>query len=60
VARTLARRGIDVAIVGTRNPTHVEDAVRAAALQLDDDALARIDTIMYEAVPLSGPTPEGG
>ena len=60
VAWTLACPGIDVAIVGTRNPTHVEDAVRAAALQLDDDALARIDTIMYEAVPLSGPTPEGG
>ena len=28
VAWTLARPGIDVAIVGTRNATHVDDAVR--------------------------------
>ena len=59
VAWTLARPGIDVAIVGTRNATHVDDAVRAVDLQLDADALARIDEITAGAVTVTGPTPKG-
>ena len=58
VAWTLARPGVDVTIVGTRNPAHVNDAIRAADLQLDKEALARIDAITAEAVPLVGPNPE--
>ena len=58
VAWTLARPGIDVAILGTRSPVHVDDAVRATDLQLDEDALDRIDTIMSEAVPVAWPSPE--
>ena len=58
VAWALARPGIDVAILGTRSSAHVDDAVRATDLQLDEDALDRIDTIMSEAVPVAWPSPE--
>ncbi len=59
VAWALARPGVDVAIVGTRDPGHLDDAVRAVDLQLDDDALARIDEITAGAVTVRGPSPEG-
>jgi aryl-alcohol dehydrogenase-like predicted oxidoreductase len=59
VAWTLARPGIDVAIVGIRDPRHVDDVVRAVDLQLDGEALARIDEITSGAVTVRGPSPEG-
>ncbi|MGD0439018.1 MAG: aldo/keto reductase [Acidimicrobiales bacterium] len=60
VAWTLARPGIDVAIVGTRDPAHVDDAVRAVDLQLDEEALANIDNVTSSAVTVTSPSPEGG
>ena len=58
IAWTLARPGIDATILGTRSSAHVDDAVRATDLQLDDDVLDRIDTIMSEAVSVAWPSPE--
>jgi aryl-alcohol dehydrogenase-like predicted oxidoreductase len=59
VAWTLANPAVHVAIVGTRNPDHVDDAAAAADLELDGQLLARIDDIMRTAVPVAGPSPEG-
>ncbi|MFZ0058846.1 MAG: hypothetical protein WAL35_02215 [Acidimicrobiales bacterium] len=59
VAWTLARSGVDVAIGGTRDPAHIDDAVRAVDLPLDEGALARIDTIIAGVVAVVGPSPEG-
>lgn len=47
-----------MAIVGTRNPEHIEQAVTAAQLDLDGEVMRRVDQIMLDAVPVSGPTPE--
>jgi aryl-alcohol dehydrogenase-like predicted oxidoreductase len=58
VAWTLAQPAVHVAIIGTRDPAHVDDAIAAADLHLDRDALSRIDAIMADAVPVSGPSPE--
>ncbi len=59
IAWVLAHPAVDVAIVGTRSPGHIDEAIAAADLRLDQDALARIDQIMASAVPVSGPSPEG-
>ncbi len=58
VAWTLANPAVQVAIVGTRNPSHVDDAIEAAALTLDESTLRRIDEIVAAEVPVGGPTPE--
>jgi aryl-alcohol dehydrogenase-like predicted oxidoreductase len=58
VAWTLANPAVQVAIVGTRNLTHVDDAIAAAALALDQDAMRRIDEIVSAEVPVGGPSPE--
>jgi aryl-alcohol dehydrogenase-like predicted oxidoreductase len=58
VAWTLAHPAVQVTIVGTTNPAHVDDALAGAELRLDADALTRIDAIMAGAVPMSGPSPE--
>jgi aryl-alcohol dehydrogenase-like predicted oxidoreductase len=58
VAWTLANPAVDVAIVGTRNPNHVDEALLAAELDLSGEVLARIDQIMADATPVSGPSPE--
>jgi aryl-alcohol dehydrogenase-like predicted oxidoreductase len=58
VAWTLANPAVHVAIVGTRSPDHVDDAVAATDLELDDAVLSRIDDIMRDAVPVGGPSPE--
>lgn len=58
VAWTLANPDVDVAIVGTRDPSHVEEMVDAGDLLLGEDLLARIDGIMAGAVPVSRPAPE--
>jgi aryl-alcohol dehydrogenase-like predicted oxidoreductase len=58
VAWTLANPAVHVAIVGTRNPAHVDETLAAADLDLDPAVLARIDRILVGAAPVGGPTPE--
>jgi aryl-alcohol dehydrogenase-like predicted oxidoreductase len=58
VAWTLANPAVHVAIIGTRNAEHVDDAVAAAGLELSVDALRRIDDIVSGAVHIAGPRPE--
>jgi aryl-alcohol dehydrogenase-like predicted oxidoreductase len=58
IAWTLANPAVHVAIVGTRNPKHVDDAVAAASLKLDPDAIQRIDEIVAAEIPVGGPSPE--
>jgi aryl-alcohol dehydrogenase-like predicted oxidoreductase len=58
IAWTLANPAVDVAIVGTRNAAHIDEAVAAAAIELTADELAEIDRIMADATPVAGPTPD--
>ena len=58
VAWTLANPAVHVAIVGTRRARHIEEAVAATVLHLDEHTLERIDRIMTGAVALTGPAPE--
>lgn len=60
VAWTLANPAVQVAIVGTRSLRHVDDAIAAADLALDQPALRRIDEIVADEVPVGGPSPEMG
>jgi aryl-alcohol dehydrogenase-like predicted oxidoreductase len=57
-AWTLANPAVHVAIVGTRNAEHVDEALAAAEIDLEDEVMARIDLIMSDATPVSGPSPE--
>lgn len=57
-AWALANPAVHVAIVGTRNPKHIDDAIAAASLKLDADAIRRIDEIVAGEVPVGGPSPE--
>jgi aryl-alcohol dehydrogenase-like predicted oxidoreductase len=59
VAWVLHNPAVHVAIVGTRSPDHVEEALAAADLELEDEMMEQIDQIMVEAVPVGGPSPEG-
>ena len=59
VAWTLHNPAVQVAIVGTRDPNHVDEALAAAEIDLDDEVMGRIDDIMTDAVPVGGPSPEG-
>ena len=59
VAWTLHNPAVQVAIVGTRDPNHVDEALAAAEIDLDDAVMGRIDDIMTDAVPVGGPSPEG-
>lgn len=58
VAWTLANPGVHVAIVGTRNPAHVDEALAAADVTLSPSALDHIGEIMKDSTPLAGPSPE--
>jgi aryl-alcohol dehydrogenase-like predicted oxidoreductase len=58
VAWALAHPAVHVAIIGTRNAEHVDDAVAAAGLELSADVLRRIDEITRDAVRIAGPRPE--
>jgi aryl-alcohol dehydrogenase-like predicted oxidoreductase len=57
-AWTLANSAVHVAIVGTRNPAHIDDAIAAADLTLDASALRRINDIISDEVRVGGPAPE--
>jgi aryl-alcohol dehydrogenase-like predicted oxidoreductase len=58
VAWTLANPAVHVAIVGTRDPKHVDDAIAASDLVIDARAMRQIDEIVSREVPVGGPTPE--
>jgi aryl-alcohol dehydrogenase-like predicted oxidoreductase len=58
IAWTLANPAVDVAIFGTRDASHVDEAVAAADIELGSDVLEQIDEIMRDAVPIAGPAPE--
>src|SRR5216683_566146 len=59
IAWVLARPAIDVAIVGARNPEHLEQTALAGEMHLTQATLHEIERIMREAVPIGGPAPEG-
>jgi hypothetical protein len=59
VAWVLAHGAVQVAIVGARTPSHLDESAGAAELRLSQDDLAEIDRIMVAAVPVGGPSPEG-
>lgn len=58
IAWILANPAVQVAIVGTRNAKHVDDAVAAANLQLDERMMSAINEIISTEVPVGGPSPE--
>jgi aryl-alcohol dehydrogenase-like predicted oxidoreductase len=58
VAWTLAHPAVHVAIVGTRDPDHIDEALAAADVELDARVMEQIDQIMADAVPVGGPSPE--
>jgi hypothetical protein len=55
---TLANPAVDVAIVGTRNPDHIDEVLAAADLDFDDEVMGQIDQIMVDAISVAGPSPE--
>jgi hypothetical protein len=57
-AWTLTNPAVHVAIVGTRNAAHVDEALAAAEIDLDDEVMQRINLIMADATPVAGPSPE--
>jgi len=58
VAWVLANPAVHAAIVGTRNPKHVDDAVAATDLKLDERMMNAIAEIITAEVPVGGPSPE--
>jgi aryl-alcohol dehydrogenase-like predicted oxidoreductase len=58
IAWTLANPAVHVAIVGTRNPAHVGEALAAAEVDLEPGVLERIEEIVRPATPIAGPSPE--
>src|SRR5215212_706355 len=59
IAWTLANPAVDVAIVGARNPDHIEGSAPAAEFDLSEEDLREIENIMRGAVAVGGPSPEG-
>jgi aryl-alcohol dehydrogenase-like predicted oxidoreductase len=58
IAWTLANPSVDVAIVGSRHASHIEDSVGALELRLSPEEMAEIDRLMSGAVAVAGPSPE--
>jgi len=58
IAWTLANPAVDVAIVGARNPSQIQETAPAADIHLGTADLAEIQRIMNSAVPVGGPAPE--
>jgi aryl-alcohol dehydrogenase-like predicted oxidoreductase len=58
IAWTLVHPAVHVAIVGSRSPEHIEEAVAALDVELADEDLQRIITIMQGALGAEGPSPE--
>jgi aryl-alcohol dehydrogenase-like predicted oxidoreductase len=59
IAWTLANPAVHVAIVGARQVGHIEDSLSAVDISLTDSDLDEIETIMDDAAPVAGPSPEG-
>jgi aryl-alcohol dehydrogenase-like predicted oxidoreductase len=59
LAWALANPAVDAAIVGTSNPAHLTDTVKAAHVRLSHEDLAEIDRILAGSAPVRGPSPEG-
>jgi aryl-alcohol dehydrogenase-like predicted oxidoreductase len=59
IAWALANPAVDVAIVGSRHASHIEDSVGALELHLSDEDMNEIDELMSGAVAVAGPSPEG-
>ena len=58
IAWTLVHPAVHVAIVGSRSPEHIEEAVAAVDVDLGERELQRIATIIQGAVGAAGPSPE--
>ena len=58
IAWTLANPAVDVAIVGSRRASHLEDSFGALAVELGDEDLAEIGRIMAGTEAVAGPSPE--
>jgi len=58
IAWTLANPAVHVAIVGSRSANHVEGSISAVEIELDESVMERIETIMADATPVAGPSPE--
>jgi aryl-alcohol dehydrogenase-like predicted oxidoreductase len=58
IAWVLANPAMDVAIIGARHPKQLSDTASAADVELSDETLREIETIMKDAVPTGGPSPE--
>jgi hypothetical protein len=59
LAWTLANSAVDAAIVGTGNPAHLTETVKAVDVRLSGADLADIDRILASSAPVRGPSPEG-
>jgi aryl-alcohol dehydrogenase-like predicted oxidoreductase len=60
IAWTLVHPAVHVSIVGSRSPEHIEEAVDALTVDLCEEDLQRIITIMQGALGAEGPSPEMG
>jgi aryl-alcohol dehydrogenase-like predicted oxidoreductase len=58
IAWVLNHPAVDVAIVGSRSSKHIEESVGALDVELSEDDLQRIVTIMQGAIGAEGPSPE--
>jgi aryl-alcohol dehydrogenase-like predicted oxidoreductase len=58
IAWALSTPGVDVAIVGARNPEQIEGTAPAGDLEVNEEDRKEIDEIIEGAVPAPGPTPE--
>jgi aryl-alcohol dehydrogenase-like predicted oxidoreductase len=59
IAWVLHQPGVHVAIVGARSGANIEASAAAAEMDLDAEALARIEEIAADALEFGGATPEG-
>ena len=59
-AWTLAHPAVHVAIVSARKADHIAAAVDAADVHLEKTDPDEIDGILVDAVPMAGPSSEGG
>jgi aryl-alcohol dehydrogenase-like predicted oxidoreductase len=58
IAWTLVHPAVDVAIVGSRSPEHIEESVGALDVELSNANLQQIETVMQGALAADGPSPE--
>jgi len=58
IAWALTNPAVDVAIVGSRHASHIEDSVGALDLRLSPQDMGEIDELMSGAVAVAGPSPE--